>query len=64
MIDRTTKLLLAAIALGLFTNAAVRIVPVTPAQAQISSYDSSNLALIASDVSTIARGPCRNSKIC
>ena len=43
MIDRTTKLLLAAIAVGLFLNVAVPLVQPTPIMAQGSQEESEEL---------------------
>jgi hypothetical protein len=64
MTDKTTKLLLAIIALGLWANLAMPLLP-TAARARASSNDVSNvLAEIQSDVDAIASGTCRNSKIC
>ena len=60
MIDRTTKVLLALIALGLWANAAVSTI--RPAFAQ-SDY-SSELYSIMSDLGRIHRGSCSNDKIC
>ena len=62
MVDRTTKALLLAIALGLWMNVVgpwVRPVPIQAlAQADIT------LREIARHVSRISRGLCLNGKIC
>ena len=77
MADRTTKLLLLAIAVGLWMNVAsqwLRPVPVHAAveTAQASAFDaiasdvsliSSRLGHIVSDVSFISAGVCLNPKI-
>lgn len=54
MIDKTTKLLLAAIAAGLWAN-----VFAAPARAQADPWLS-----IARDVSAIANGTCGNQALC
>lgn len=61
--DRTTKLLLALIALGLFMNALnpwLMPMPVAAQNQDIAGY----LSDIESSVSRIARGACPNIKIC
>lgn len=58
MPDRSTKILLAAIAAGLWLNAATALI--RPAVAQ----DSNTLHSIARDVSAIAMGVCVNGKLC
>jgi hypothetical protein len=62
MTDRTTKLLLAAIAAGLWANAVVPLVRSAPASAQMGA--DGLLSNIESSVAKIARGSCANSKIC
>jgi hypothetical protein len=59
MTDITSKLLLAAVALGLWANLLLPILHPIPAFAQ--SYDFSN---IERHVRQIANGTCTNSKIC
>jgi hypothetical protein len=56
--DRTTKILLAAIALGLWANAAATIV--RPAFADVGS----SIHNIETMVSNIYKGACPNNKIC
>ena len=66
MADRTTKLLLLAIAVGLWMNVVgqwVRPVPLQAADEIIRSQDYL-IQSIASDVGRIQRGTCLNSKIC
>lgn len=62
MTDRTTKALLAAIALGLWLNVLgdwMRPTPVSAAEEQ-----SRDIRDIANDVGAIATGLCLNQKIC
>jgi len=59
MIDRTTKMLLAAIAFGLLANAAAMVSPVS-AQDGVGVH----LIQISSDLRRISTGLCRNEKIC
>jgi hypothetical protein len=61
MTDRTTKFLLAAIALGLFANVATSLIRPAAAQ-QVENY----LANIAFDMHALVNGGgnCRNEKIC
>jgi hypothetical protein len=67
--DKTTKLLLAVIALGLWANVMISLVRPQPVVAQdqtLSSIDD-HLQRIESGVSSlerIARGTCTNGKIC
>lgn len=58
MTDKTTKVLLALIAIGLFAN--VASTAIHPAFAQVDSY----LSTIASRLGSIQNGNCNNSKIC
>jgi hypothetical protein len=58
MIDRTTKIMLAAIALGLSANAAKPFF--SPALAD----DSALISDIAHDLHAIYNGTCNNEKIC
>ena len=57
MIDRTTKALLALIAIGLFLNVFVPLLQPTVVNAQDTSS-------IERDVRNIANGICLNIKIC
>ena len=57
--DRTTKLILAAIAGGLWLNAGILVFRPSPAAAQ-----DENLSSIAYAISSIASGVCSNHKIC
>jgi hypothetical protein len=58
MTDRTTKLLLAAIAVGLWLNAGAAW-HITPAQAQPDP-----LVGLLHDVHAIYNGTCTNGKVC
>jgi hypothetical protein len=64
--DRTTKILLAAIALGLWANAVMSVI--RPAAAQVDGLTLSNisgeLSSIAKDFKDIASGYCNNRKLC
>jgi hypothetical protein len=60
MIDRTTKIILAAIAMGLWGNLFVSAFPVTPARAGIGS----DISDMAHDLHAIASGICVNGKLC
>lgn len=63
MTDRTTKLLLAVIAAGLWANAAVHLAQ--PAIAQgLSGTDSTNLARITDRIDGIFYGSCANKRLC
>jgi hypothetical protein len=68
MTDRTTKLLLAIIALGLWANLAVPLLKSQPAQAQDVSSSIRNiehsLENIEQDMRAIASGSCLNSRLC
>jgi hypothetical protein len=66
MIDRTTKIIMAAIAFGLWANAAISLFGPARADAQNSGLRaiSSNVVSIGFDLSKIASGSCKNSKIC
>lgn len=59
MTDRTTKLILAAIALGLWTNAAMSLF-----QPIVARADDFTARQIMYEVSAIANGTCVNHKIC
>jgi hypothetical protein len=64
--DRTAKIILAAIAVGLWVNAGVSVFRPVAAIAQDYELSSirSNVSSIESDVGRIASGRCKNSKIC
>jgi hypothetical protein len=62
MTDRTTKFLLAVIALGLWANLAVSLF--RPMAAVAQSYELSSIRSDVADLALIARGTCTNSKIC
>ena len=78
MTDRTTKLLLAAIALGLFANALIPLLTPKPAAADSSDTylrsidthlsniqsDIHNLDRTVDKIANIESGNCHNSKIC
>lgn len=65
MIDRTAKIILAAIALGLWANA---LSPRLEARAAISTLDALSMAKDLSDVQRnledISLGSCANPKLC
>ena len=69
MTDRTTKILLAAIALGLWANLFVPIVRPITAFAQyetdyiLKSIDA-RLASIDTNIDRLQRGNCNNGKLC
>jgi hypothetical protein len=60
MIDRTTKILLALIAAGLWANVVAPLAKVAPALAQSPNY----LARIDDNINDLARGRCINTKLC
>lgn len=62
MIDRTSKVLLAIIALGLWANAGISFLRPAAAIAQIDEL--SRIRSDVSDLTRIGRGSCSNSKIC
>jgi hypothetical protein len=65
MTDRTTKLLLLAIAIGLWLNAAASFLrPVTVRAAADLDDIGRQLSSMASDLGRIQRGACTNDKIC
>lgn len=68
MTDRTTKALLAIIALGLWANLLLPLAKPREAIAGGIDVDSmvraASLTRIESDLSSIASGNCRNDKIC
>ena len=61
--DRTTKVLLALIAVALFLNAIVPLVQPAMVQAQDAAIES-HLRQISDNFRTIANGFCLNDKIC
>jgi hypothetical protein len=61
--DKTTKRLLAAIALGLWANVASTWMT-APVSAQSRSYDDMLLQKIANRISDLADGMCLNKKLC
>jgi hypothetical protein len=60
MNDRTVKVLLALIAAGLWANALMPLVKPTPAYAQFGDP----MLNVADSLQSIARGVCRNQKLC
>jgi hypothetical protein len=67
MIDRTSKVLLSLIALGLWANLALYVVHPLPAIAQFQDQPRSQLQaleIIVHDLGAIAGGGCANQKIC
>jgi hypothetical protein len=68
--DRTTKILLALIAVGLWANAAIatfgpiKAVAQNPKLEDKISHIESMISLIQDGVVDIAEGDCANSKIC
>jgi hypothetical protein len=67
MIDRTSKILLSLIALGLWANLALYLVHPLPAIAQAQTQTQTQdrtLQIIARDLAAIAGGNCSNQKIC
>jgi len=60
MLDRTSKILLALIAAGLWANFAAVFLQPARAEADYGTY----LLMILNTVSDIARGKCSNNKIC
>jgi hypothetical protein len=61
MNNRTTKVLLALIAAGLWANALMPLVKPTPAHAKIFGDP---IVSIAETLESIAGGACRNQKLC
>lgn len=78
MIDRTTKILLVAITLGLWANVLAPVVRPTPANADNSEFYlvtieshlrdlsgiKNDLSVIRSDIDGLSSGICLNSKLC
>ena len=64
--DKMTKVLLAAIALGLFLNAAVDLFrpPTVSASVQFGRTIEGHLRYIENYLEGIYRGTCRNKEIC
>jgi len=64
--DKASKLILSAIAAGLWANAAVTLLHSGPAAAQEGQggFMASEISIIATQVGDIANGSCTNSKIC
>lgn len=61
--DKTTKRLLAAIALGLWANVASTWLT-APVAAQAGDYEQMLLQKIANRISDLADGMCLNKKLC
>lgn len=59
MLDRTTKILLGVIAIGIWLNVGVSVLRPSSAIAQ-----SGEIGAIAGYVAAIAKGTCSNQKIC
>ena len=68
MIDRTTKVLLGAIALGLWANAGVPLLRTTPAYAaadvQLLSGIDEKLEAMLAGIMGLYRGKCPNKNLC
>ena len=64
MTDRTSKVLLAFIAMGLWANALVSILGSNEAVAQTISGMVGDISDIKSGVAALAGGTCINSKLC
>ena len=64
MIDRTTKLLLLAIAVGLWMNVGSQWLRPVSVHAAVEQLRSSDLRDIESYLAGIYNGICNNSKIC
>ena len=61
--DRTTKILLALIAMALFVNAIVPLAQPAAVQAQSGTIED-QLSQIVNELREISMGYCRNDKIC
>ena len=61
--DKSSKILLGIIAAGLWANATIAVLKITPARADAESY-MSYLSSIESNIGRIARGTCLNNKLC
>ena len=64
MADRTSKVLLAIIGLGLWANALVSMLGSNEAVAQTISGMVGDISDIKSGVAALAGGTCMNSKLC
>jgi hypothetical protein len=64
MTDRTSKVLLAIIAMGLWANALVSILGSKEAVAQSISGMVTDISDIKSGVAALSGGTCLNSKLC
>ena len=64
MSDRTSKVLLAIIGMGLWANALVSILGSNEAVAQSISGMVGDISEIKSGVAALASGTCINSKLC
>ena len=64
MTDRTSKVLLAMIAMGLWANALVSILGSNEAVAQSISGMVTDISDIKSGVSALSGGTCQNSNLC
>jgi hypothetical protein len=64
MKDKTTKVLLAVIAFGLWINVALSLLRPASVSAQDATTIERLLKGIESDLSRIQRGTCSNNKIC
>jgi hypothetical protein len=64
--DKTTKILLAAIAIGLWANVALPLFRPTAALAQSDELTTiaRSVSLLARDLDRIARGLCQNTRLC
>ena len=63
-IDRTMKILLAVIALGLFLNVAAELLRPEPVSAQFGTTIEDRLRNIENYLEGISRGTCLNREIC
>lgn len=68
MFDRTTKLLLAAIALGLWANPILNFASVSPARAEVQETIllsiNNHLMDIRADIQSLSQGTCDNPTLC
>ncbi|HEX3429556.1 MAG TPA: hypothetical protein VHT03_01610 [Rhizomicrobium sp.] len=60
VVDRTTKIILAAIAIGLWANVFAPVIRPARAQDETSTF----ISQIATDFHIVAIGNCRNKKLC
>ena len=63
MLDRTTKLLLGAVAIGLWANLFAVLLKPTEAIAQAGAI-AGQLGSMSANLAAIANGTCANRKIC